>query len=298
VLDELDLVGMIPAEADLVLWVDMARLRASPWTRDSFAAVAPGQPLAAESELDSIRDVERLVYAKVPTFQDGASLLIAHGRIDRERMSRAFTQKHAETESSSYRGADILVGGEESLAFVGKRTVMSGLTIAVRAAIDCNFGVARSIESESWFARMRRELLSSRDTGTLVAALYVLLQPATREALLREMGEGGELEEFGGRVDLGTDLDVTAIGVVRSETEARDMAGRLGERVRDTRARPIVAAFGLGSVIDGIRFRTKAARVYGELHVSERERADIARRMARVAETMAAMRKREEKKNP
>jgi hypothetical protein len=297
-LDQDDLLGMIPAEADLVLWVDMARLRDSPWTRDSFAAVASGEPSAANSDFDAIRDVDRVVFAKVPSFRDGASLLLAHGKIDRERMSRAFAKEHAEVHPSSYRGADILVGSEEALAFVGKRTAVSGLTLAVRAALHCNFGVARTIESESWFARMRRDLLRSRDPRSLVAALYVLLQPATREALLREMGEGGALEEFGGRVDLGAHLDATAIGVVRSESEARDMAARLAERVRDARTRPIVEAFGFGSVLDGIRFEARATRVYAQLHISEQERAAIAQRMAKVAETMATMRKHKEKNHP
>lgn len=298
VLDQDDLVGMIPAEADLVLWVDMAKLRASPWTRESFVAMAAGGKSAAASDFDSIRDVDRVVFAKVPSFRDGASLLVAHGKINRERMSRAFAKQHAAVHSSSYRGADLLVGSEQALAFVGKRTAVSGLTIAVRAALDCNFGVARTIESESWFVRMRRDLLRNGDTTSLVAALYVLLQPATREALLREMGEGGALEEFGGRVDLGADLDAAAIGVVRSESEARDMAARLSERVHNARTRPIVDAFGFGSVLDNIRFDAKATRVYGGLHVSEQERAAIAQRMAKVAETLATMRKHEEKNDP
>jgi hypothetical protein len=296
-LDENDLVGMIPAEADLVLWVDLAKLRASPWTRDSFAAVAREGAAAADSDIDLIRGVDRVVFAKVPAFRDGASLLVAEGRIERERMRRAFAQAGA-TETASYRGAHLLTRGDEALAFVGQRTVVSGLTVAVRAALDCNFGVARAVESESWFARMRNELGRSRAPGARVAALYVLLQPATREALLREMGEGGSLEEFGARVDLGADLDVTAIGVVRGDREARDLAGRLTERLRDARTRPIVEAFGFGNVLDGIRLEANAARVTGVVHISERERADIAQRMARVAETLATLRKREEKKNP
>jgi hypothetical protein len=296
-LDENDLVGMIPAEADLVLWVDMARLRASPWTRDSFAAVAGERAAAADSEIDLIRGVDRVVFAKVPAFRDGASLLVAQGKIDRERMSRAFAKGGA-TETASYRGAQLLTRGEEALAFVGPRTVVSGLTAATRAALDCNFGVARAVESETWFARMRRDLGHGRAPGSGVAALYVLLQPATREALLREMGEGGSLEEFGARIDLGADLDVTAIGVVRSDSEARDLAARLTERLRDARTRPIVDAFGFASVLDGIRLAAKATQVTGELHISERERADIAQRMAKVAQTMATLRKREEKQAP
>jgi hypothetical protein len=296
-LDEDDLWSMVPAEADLVLWADMAKLRVSPWTRDSFQKVA-GDKRAVDPAFDQIRDVDRLVFAKVPALRDGASVLVAQGKIDRDQMAKAFTQGQGAGERSVYRGADVLLRGEEALAFVGKRTVVSGPTIAVRAAIDCNFGVARVIESEAWFQRMRAELLRGKDAASLVTALYVHLQPATREALMREMGEGGSLEDFGARIDLGEDLDIGAVGAVRTEAEARDLAGRLAERIRDARVRPIVAAFGFASVLDSVQLRAKENRVYGSVHVSQKERVEIAERMAAVADMMAKMRKTEEERQP
>jgi hypothetical protein len=299
-LDEDDLWSMIPAEADLVMWADMARLRVSPWTRDSFAKVANGDDAADGGSLDHMRDLDRVVFAKVPTFSDGASILVAQakpGKLDRARMAKTFT-KGQQAGATTYRGAELWSRGAESLAFVGKGTVISGLTVAVRAAIDCNFGVGRSIETESWFARMRADLLRGRDAASLVAALYVHLQPATREALVQQMGEGGTLEEFAGRVDLADDLDATVIGVVRTEGEARDLAARLNERIRDARVRPIVAAFGFGSVLDSVQFRASDTRVQGALHVSEKERAEIAQRMAVVADTMANLRKESQSTPP
>ena len=297
VLDEDDLWAMIPAEADLVLWVDMAKLRASPWTRESFTKVA-GDANAAEAGFDQIRDVDRLVFAKVPSLRDSASVLVAQGKIDRDRMAKAFAQAGGASEKSVYRGAEVFLRGEEALAFVGKRTVVSGLTVAVRAAIDCNFGVARALETESWFQRMQTDLLRGKDAASLVTALYVRLQPATREALMREMGEGATLEDFAARIDLGDELDVSTIGVVRTEAEARDLAGRLAERIRDASVRPIVAAFGFASVLNSVHFQAKENRVHGTLHISQKERAEIAERMAAVADLMAKMRRNEAKRPP
>jgi hypothetical protein len=296
-LDEEDLWSMVPAEADLVLWADMAKLRASPWTRDSFQKVT-GDKAGAEPAFDHIRDVDRLVFAKVPALRDGASVLVAQGKIDRDQMAKAFSPGQEAGERSVYRGAEILVRGEEALAFLGKRTVLSGPTIAVRAATDCNFGLARVIESEDWFRRMRADLLRGKEAASLVTALYVRLQPATREALMREMGEGGTLEEFAARVDLGEDLNVSAIGAVRTQAEARDLAGRLSERIRDARVRPIVAAFGFASVLDSVQFQAKGNRAYGSVHVSAKERVEIAERMAAVADMMAKLRKTEKEKQP
>jgi hypothetical protein len=295
VLDEDDPLSMIPAEADLVLSADLAKLRASPWTHASVSRVAEGDSGTAGAAFDQIRDVERVVFAKVPSLGEGATVLVAQGGIDRERMRKSFAKGAAATANSSYRGAELVTRGEESLAFVGGRTAVSGPALAVRAAIDCNFGVARAIDSEAWFQAMRGLLGRGRDPGTLVAALFVHLQPATRAALMQEMGEGENLEEFAARIDLGEDLDVTAMGAVRTEAQARDLAGRLSERIRDASVRPIVAAFGFASVLDSVRFVAKENHVVGTAHVSQRERTEIALRMAAVAELMAKLRQTEGK---
>ena len=289
--DDDDLFAMVPAEADLVLWADLAKLRVSPWTRESFAKVVRSDPGMSDPSFGAIRDVDRLVFAKVPFLRDDASVLVAQGKLDRERIRKAFSQNGGAVEDTVYRGADMLVRGDEAVAFLSKRTVISGLTVAVRTAIDCNIGVSRAIDSESWFQHLRVQLERAKGAVPPVAALYVRLQPATREVLKREMGEGEALEEFAGRIELGNDLDVVAIGNVRTELQAHDLAARMAERIRDVRTRPIVAAFGFGRVLDSMRFSAKETGVEATLHISQRERAEISDRMAIVAETMANMRK-------
>jgi hypothetical protein len=298
--DDDDLWAMVPAEADLVLWADLSKLRSSPWTRESFAKVSSADPGASEPSFEQIRDVDRLVFAKVPFLRDGASVLVAQGKLDRERISKAFAHSGGVVETSAYRGADMLIRGDEALAFLSNRTVISGLTVAVRTAIDCNIGVARAIDSESWFEHLRGQLARNKGFAPPVASLYVRLQPATREALKAEMGEGEALEEFAARIDLGSDLDVTAIGNVRTELQAHDLAARMAERIQDARTRPIVSAFGFTSVLESLRFSAKETGVEATLHISQRERAEISDRMAIVAATMANMRKNQnqEKKRP
>ena len=296
-LAEDDPLSMVPAEADLVLWADLAKLRSSPWTHDSFEKMTGAEAASPPTGFEQVRAVERLVFAKVPSLGDGVSLLVAQGGIERERMLDVFA-KEGRTSASTYRGAELLTRGEETLAFTGKRLALSGPTVAVRAALDCSFGVARAIDTEPWFQRLRGHLLRDADPARLVAALYVHLQPATREVLMREMGEGETLEEFAARVELGDDLHLTALGGVRTAAEAKDLAGRLAERLRDASVRPIVAAFGFASVLDSVRFQAQEARVVGTLHVSARERVQIAERMAAVSDMMAKMRKTEEKGQP
>jgi len=289
-LDEDDLWAMIPAEADLVLYADLAKLRRSPWTRETVDKVSSNGVTSADPAVDQIRSMDRVMFVKVPTLREGASVLIAQGKVDREVVRRGFRQSGEAIERSTYRGAELLVRGDEALAFAGKGMVLSGYTLAVRAAIDCQVGLGAAIESETWLKRLRSELDRDQSSKTPVVSLYVRLQPATREALMREMGEGEFLEEVGSRIDLAADLDLEAIGVVRTEAQARDLAARLTERIRDVRTRPIIAAFGLGSVLDSLRLSAKGDRVQGNLHISEKDRADISARMSLVAETFAKLR--------
>lgn len=298
-----DVWAMVPAEADLVLFADLARLRQSPWTSETVDKVSTSN--AADPAVDQMRGMDRVMFAKLPNLRDGASILIAQGKVDREVVRRGFRQGDEMLDRSSYRGAELWVRGDEALGFVGKRTVLSGYTLAVRAAIDCHTGLAPTVEGESWIKHLRAELDRDQASKAPVSSLFVRLQPATREALMQEMGEGEFLEELGSRIDLGRDLDLKAVGVVRTEAQARDLAGRLGERIRDLRTRPIVAAFGLGGLLDSLRLTAKDNLVLGNLHVSEKERADISARMSLVAETLARLRGQEaapkapgDKRNP
>src|ERR1017187_2669217 len=227
--DDDDLWAMVPAEADLVLWADLAKLRSSPWTRESLAKIAAVDPGASEPSFEHIRDVDRLIFAKVPFLRDGASVLVAQGKLDRERISKAFAQAGSAVETSAYRGADMLIRGDEAVAFLSKRTVISGLTVAVRTTIDCNIGVARAIDSESWFQHLRNQLARNKGSAPPVAALYVRLQPATREALKQEMGEGEALGEPPGSVFLKNPRGGPPIGKGAPKLEAPVLgAGRGG----------------------------------------------------------------------
>jgi hypothetical protein len=281
-----DIWDMVPAEADLVLFADLAKLRQSSWTGETFDKVSS----AGDPAMDQLRSMDRVIFAKVPALQDGAAVLVAQGKIDREVVRAGFRSAGEGLRSSTYRGAELLARGDEALAFVGRRSVVSGSMLAVRAAIDCYVGAAPTVESEAWLKHLRHELEKDPGAGPPVASLYVQLQPATREALKQEMGEGEFLEEVGARIDLGADLDASAIGVVRTDGQARDLAARLADRIRDVRPRPIITAFGLAGVLDSLRFSAKDNRVLASLHVSDKDRADISAKMSIVAETLAKLR--------
>jgi hypothetical protein len=301
-IDDEDLWGLAPAEAEVLIWADMVQLRESAWTKSTLAKTAPDERAArAEARgFDEVEDVDRLLYATVPPLREGASILIAQGRPNRERMSQAFRSQHPRATTSDYRGVGVLVEGEDALAFLTQRTVVSGPLVAVRAAIDCGFGLARNAASESWLSAMQGTLREGRGDSrrTAAMALAVRVSPTMRSQLESEMGEGGKLEELGARLDLGRDLEVGIVGRTTTHQQALDLAARLSETLREQRNRPIIFILGLQPILDGVRFAAHDNRVEAGLRIPEDQRAEIAERMTMVAEQLAKRRASAVKNQP
>ena len=218
--------------------------------------------------------------------------MIAQGRMDGGRLSEAFRRQHSQTTTSDYRGARVLAEGEEAIAFLTKRTVVSGPLVVVRATIDCGLGLARSAASESWLSTLQAVLREGRGPSRRLPALAaaVRLSPTMRAQLEAEMGEGGTLEQVGARLDLGRDLDVAIAGLVSTHQQAMDLVARLSTVLREQRNRPLILILGLQSIVDGVRLGARENRVEGRLSIPEDQRAEIVDRMALVAEQIARRR--------
>jgi hypothetical protein len=292
--DDDDLWALAPAEAELLVWADMTQLRESAWTKAALYKTAPEERAARSRArgFDEVDDVDRLLYVTVPLLREGASVLIAQGRMDRERLGAAFRRQHPQTTTSDYRGARVLAEGEEAIAFLTRRTVVSGPLVAVRATVDCGLGLARSAASESWLSALQDVLREGRGPSRRLPAVAaaVRVSPTMRAQLEAEMGEGGTLEQVGVRLDLGHDLDVAMVGLVSTHQQAMDLAARVSAALREQRNRPLVLVLGLGPILDGVRLGAQGNRIEGRLSIPEDQRAQIADRMALVAEQIARRR--------
>ena len=298
--DDLDLRSMIPAEANLVLAVEMGALRESPWTKDALIE-AMGEKKGAEQGF--AKEVHRLVFAMVPFYGEGASLLVAQGRFSQATLLGMFQTQDVQEIRSRYRGMEILERGDQALVIQANHLVLAGPTVVVRAAIDCGQGQARSLDGIGWVESLQKglSLESEGKAGKDVASLFVRLADATRKQLVEEIGEGDTLEEVGIRLDLGESLVLRALGRTRTPQESKDLAARLAQYLRDSQARPIVTAFGLGPILANIRFLVKAEFMLATLQVSSTDREFIARRMAVVSKTLVSIRaekKSQEKQHP
>ena len=292
--DDEDLWTLAPAEAELLVWADMAQLRESAWTKAALLKTAPEElsARAAARGFDEVEEVDRLLYVTVPSLGEGVSILVAQGRMDSDRLSAAFRRQHPQTVVSDYRGVGVLAEGDESLALLTKRTVVSGSLVAVRATIDCGFGLARSAANESWLSALQGMLREGRGPSRRppAVAAAMLVSPTKRAQLAAEMGEGGTLEQVGARLDLGRDLDLAMVGLVSTRQQALDLAARLSAALRDQRNRSLVFILGLQPILDSVGFATRESRVEARLRIPEEQRADIADRMELVAAQLARRR--------
>jgi hypothetical protein len=292
--DDEDLWALAPGESETLIWADMAQLRTSDWTQSTVTKTATDER-ASRADVrgfDEVTDVDRLLYATVPPLREGASVFLAQGRLDRERIGKAFRSQHPGAAASEYRGVAMLVDGEDAIAFLTPRTVASGPLVAVRASVDCGFGLAKSVVTQAWLSGLRGLLAEGKGSTPRPPALAaaVHMTPNMRAQFEEEMGEGGTLEEVGARLDLGTDMEVSMVGVVANHQQAMDLAARLSTRLQEQRNRPIFYVLGLQPILDSVHFATQENRVEAGLRIPKAQRADIAERMALVAQHLARRR--------
>ncbi len=286
-----DLVAVVPADAEALLFVDLAQLRASRWTREALAVprksdVAPG--------LGELEPADRLVVARLASTGESASLTVAQGRFERDRVVTAFRRGRARAVVSDFRGCDVWADGNEALAFLTARTLLSGPVAAVRGAVDASFGRAPSARGQRWLADVESALTQERGAAARSAArpsavnLAAVVTEPMRARLRQELAESQGLERLGVRVNLGETLDVEAVGVARSRKDAANLAARIDGEMRGLRGRISLAALGLGPVLDGARVTARGPVVRGTLRLNETQRETIAQRLALLAKILAA----------
>jgi hypothetical protein len=283
--DDEELLAAVPAEAEVVLLVDLAQLRGSPWTKALLAEGAAARAASAgQRGFDEAKDVDRFVLARLPG-ENEASLTVARGRFDRRRVLSAFREGRPGAVDDSFRGCALVSRGPEAIAFLTDRTLLSGPLPAVRGAIDAAFGRARDVRGERWLRETRRP-------SPLPSAveLAVRVSDSMREQIHSTLEEADTLERLGGRLDLGARLDLTLVGATGSPTRARALAAQLEQAVTGLRGRPSVAALGLADVLGGVRISVRGPQIAAELHLTEAQRDEIAARLSSAAQLIAKAR--------
>jgi hypothetical protein len=287
------LLRLVPASAEVLLAVDLVQLKASPWTRDVLDAARAEKGRAArarERGFDEIGDVDEMLLASLPVTgveagtaveEDGSTLLLVRGRIDRTRALDAAKARWPQAVTTSFRGRPIVSQGLAAVAFVDAETFASGPLPVVRAAIDCASGMGPHLGRAEWLENVRQasRQVHGRRPARAAVELAAVVTPELRQRMKHELGDGEELRFVGARMDLAGSLDVAIVGATGTRQQANDLAARLTESIRHLRTRESIAALGLDAVLAHLSCGASGALLVGRLTVSENQREMVGERM-------------------
>jgi hypothetical protein len=285
--DDSDLWNMAPAVADTVAEVDLAAMRASPWTR-----------ALTESGLSGQRDESRRVYGYDP-FTDGDRLLafaiesekaprtitVVRGRFDAGRVGAAFAAANPNTKATRWRDSPLWEGGGRAVALVTPRTLVAGDPADVRTAIDASWGIVPDARSGP-LGELRRAMAADRDGPVSFAAVNITDALRTRAAGFAAFPAG--LRRFGARVDLGQDVNLDFTGVADTAADATAAANAIVAATRMYAEGTMVRLLGLSSVLNSVAAAAEGTRLHGHVTIPAEQRERLADKLIAVLQTVAA----------
>jgi hypothetical protein len=275
--EDSDPLAVVPGDTEVLAIFDLAALRASPWTRSVLVAGSEG---ARQRGFDQVNDVDALMLVRLPGDTAGTSLSVARGRFERARVRAAFAEGRT-LSVASFRGCPLWSAGDDAVAFLTDRTLLSGSLASVRAAIDAAFGKARDIRGEAWLAELRKRF--GKNLPPAAIEVVVKVSDPMREKLRAELVEAEGLERLAARVELGRRLDIAVVGTTGTREQASALIDELGATLRELQGRPSIEALGFARLLAGVQLAVQGPRVAAELRLEDSARADLAQRLAVVA---------------
>jgi len=280
--DDGDLASLVPAGVQTVIEVDLGQLRRSAFTAEALANPdAVGRERSAVAlGVDTAADLDRVVYASGGAGPNAPTLVVAQGRFQYANVETAFRQRWPGATTDAWHGVTVLANGENALAALSPRTFVSGPPAQVRAAIDRAFGSGRDFRDAANGGQgqgvARRDLLGVAGPTAPAILITMTLDEGLRARLGDAFPLPRELRTVGLRLDLGESLDLRALGLLDDRDTAAVLARRLGALIADRDTRRTLAAFGLGSLVEGAKVVAEGARVRLSTTVGPDQRTTVA----------------------
>jgi hypothetical protein len=288
--DDSDAWNLVPRTASTLADLDMAALRASPWSR---ALVSGGFVEDREERqrifgYDVFNDSERLVVAGFDTGAGTIQSVILVGRFDGARVGRAFAAATPGAAQTRWRDCPLWEGGGRAVAILPSgRTLVQGTPETARAAIDAAWGLVPDARGGPLGA-IARELGADARRPAVTFALLVTDELRARAAGFAEVPL--DLRRLGGRLDLGADLELGALAFFDDATGAAAAARQWSGALRDLGQNRMLRLMGLGPLFDGASLDPQGARVVGRLRIPEAEREALAARVLLLLQALASQR--------
>lgn len=277
-LDDRDPAALIPLGVETVIDVDMAILRASPWTASALGEPDVRVKVHKDAALgyDDVTDVDRILYAVTTAGAAAPTLVVAQGRFQPARLDDSFRTRWPNAVAETWRGVTLLVSGENSFASLTARTFVSGAPAAVRAVIDLGFGVGTDFSGDAALGPVRRALLSEGTTARPAIVATLAISDRMRARVGDTFPLPPELRQVGLRLDLGKSFELQVLGFLDDPAAATQLGRRLEALLLNRATRLGLAAVGLGDVVSGAHLALDGARVRAFTSVGEEHAGALA----------------------
>jgi hypothetical protein len=288
--DDNDLWNLVPGDTDAVVDVDLAALRASPWSSALMQGDLDGDRDERRGRFgyDVFTEAERMVVAGTEVTGGTNALTIARGRFDAERVGGAFVASAPGVVATQWRQSPLWEGQGRELALVTPRTIVHGDSQRVRAAVDASWGVVADVGAGPLGA-LRRTLDADRNPPAVTFAVTVTEGMRARAAGVLSVPDG--LLRIGARLNLGQDLDLDGLALFDSGGHAATAASVWADAARTYARQQMVMLLGLTPVFDGLKVAAEGSRVHVRLHIGAERREGLAEKLLAVLQALAKNRK-------
>jgi hypothetical protein len=284
--DDGDLWNLAPSNADALADVDLAALRASPWSRALTSSGFAGDRDESRRVFgyDLFAEGDRLVTIGIETAGNTHTLTIVRGRFDPARIGAAFMRATPGAKADHWRDSPVWEGGGRAVALVTPRTLAQGEPDAVRGAIDAAWGLVPDASSGPLGA-LRRTLDADHGVPAAFVVLSVTEGVRSRSAGIIDLPPG--LATAAARLDLGDDLNLDLVAVLGSGRDATAAAATWNLALRALGQQRMLMLLGLGPILDGVTLGAEGARVHGHLRIPAERREGLADKLLAVLQMVA-----------
>ena len=273
--DDSDAWNLVPRGASSLADLDMGALRASPWSR---ALVTGG--------FVEDREERRRVFG-YDVFND-ADRVVVGGRFDAARVGQAFASATPGTVTARWRDCPIWEGAGRAVTVLPSgRTLVQGTPETARAAIDAAWGVVPDARGGPLGA-LARDVDAESHRPAVTLALVVTDEVRARASGIADVPP--ELRRGAARVDLGADLELSAVAVFDDDAHAATAARLWTGALRELAQNRMLRLMGLGPLVDGVTLEPEGARVHGRLRIAEDKREALAERVLLLLQAVARQR--------
>jgi hypothetical protein len=289
--DDSDLWNLAPASSDVVAEVDLAALRASPWSHALTESGLSGQREEGRRLFgyDIFGDGERLLAVMSEAGGTPRSITVVRGNFDPARVGAAFVAATPGAVEGRWRDSPLWEGEAQgqprAVALVTPRTLVQGDPGGVRGAIDAAWGVVPDARTTPLGA-VRRTLDADHPGPVAFVALNVTDGMRARAAGFVDPPPA--LAITAARLDLADDLNLDVVGVLDTVPNAAAAAAAGTVAIRNYAGNPMVRMLGLGPILNAVVLAVDGVRVRGHLRIPADRREGLADKILAVLEMVAA----------